>query len=80
MGNNRKDFVVNDPAESSFGGATRQLQHFGHVGLTNAGGVDQVKRKGEMSNGFENKRKKGKRMQKLDYFTHCLIKWNYFFQ
>ena len=47
-----RNIAVNDPAESSFGGATRQLQHFGRVGLTNAGGVDQVKRNGDMSNGF----------------------------
>ena len=32
--------AVNDPTESSFGGTTRQLQCYGRIGLTNAGGVD----------------------------------------
>ena len=40
---------MNDPAESSFGGTTRQLQCYGRIGLTNAGGVDQVKRNGDLS-------------------------------
>ena len=38
--------AVNDPVESSFGGTTRQLQCYGRIGLTNSGGVDQVKRNG----------------------------------
>ena len=41
--------AVNDPAESSFGGTTRQLQCFGRIGLTNAGGVDQVRRNKDFS-------------------------------
>ena len=47
-----RKIAVNDPAESSFGGTTRQLQCFGRIGLTNAGGVDQVKRNGDMSDVF----------------------------
>ena len=41
--------ATNDPAESSFGGTTRQLQCFGRIGLTNAGGVDQIRRNGNLS-------------------------------
>ena len=39
--------AVNDPSEISFGGTTQQIQTFGRIGLTNAGGVDQVKRNGD---------------------------------
>ena len=42
-----KKMAVNDLAESSFGGTTRQIQNYGRIGLTNAGGVDQVKRNGD---------------------------------
>ena len=41
--------ATNDPAESSFGGTTRQLQYFGRIGLTSAGGVNQVKQNGDLS-------------------------------
>jgi len=41
--------AVNDPAKSTFVGTTQQLQCFGRVGLTNAGGVDQVKRNGDFN-------------------------------
>ena len=47
--------AVNDPAESSFGGTTRQIQYFGRIGITNAGGVDQVRRNGDLSRGFGKK-------------------------
>ena len=50
--------AVNDQAESSFGGTTRQIQNFGRTGLTNAGGIDQVKRNNFFSRGFDNKVKK----------------------
>ena len=50
--------AVNDPAESSFGGTTRQIQNFGRIGLTNAGGVDQVTRNGEFSWGYEKRLKR----------------------
>ena len=50
--------AVNDVAESSFGGTTRQIQSFGRIGLTNAGGIDQVKRNKDFSRGFDNKVKK----------------------
>ena len=39
--------AVNDPSESSFDGTTQQIQTFGRIGLSNAGGVDQVKRNGD---------------------------------
>ena len=39
--------AVNDPAESSFGATTRELQCFGRISLGNAGGVSQVKLNGD---------------------------------
>ena len=60
---------MNDPAESSFGGTTRQLQCFGRIGLTNAGGVDQVRRNGDLANGFEkNSRKENNDKKKVGLF------------
>ena len=44
--------AVNDPAERSFGAMTGQLQCFSRVGLTNAGGVSQVRVNGDFSRGF----------------------------
>ena len=64
---------MNDPAESYFGGATRQLQCFSRVGLTNTGGVDQVKRNGDMSNGFENKSKKQRKENTKVELFHLLL-------
>ena len=45
--------TANDHVERSFGGTARQLQYFGCIGLTSAGDVDQVKRNGDLSRGFE---------------------------
>ena len=53
-----RKLAVNDPVESSFGGTKHQIQYFARIGLTNAGGVDQVKRNGELSHGFKNERNK----------------------
>ena len=52
--------AVNDPAESSFGGVTRQLQCHGRINLTSATGVDQCKRNNLFSRGFELKNKEVK--------------------
>eukprot|EP00957_Ditylum_brightwellii_P183777 13998581-Ditylum_brightwellii.AAC.1 len=43
--------AVNDPAEGSFGGLTRQTSALDE--LANAGGVSQVHENGDMSCGFE---------------------------
>ena len=53
-----RKIAVDDPAESSFGGTTRQLQYYDPIRLTNVGGVDQVKRKRDLLRGFE--KSKGK--------------------
>ena len=60
--------AVNDPAESSFAGTTQQLQCFGRVGLTNAGGVDQVKRNGDFNRITLVKKGKTVVQQKLGFF------------
>ena len=46
--NGLKIQAVNDPAESSFGGLTEELSKYGRIKLTYAGGVDQVRRNGDM--------------------------------
>ena len=51
-----KKSVVNDPAESSFKETTSQIQSFGRIGLTSAGGVHQIQRNSELAWGFERKR------------------------
>ena len=58
--NGLSKLAVNDPVESSFGGTTRQIQYFGRIGLTNAGGVDQVRRNGDLSRGYNKNPKKKK--------------------
>ena len=60
--------AVNDPAKSSFAGTTQQLQCFGRVGLTNAGGVDQVKRNGDFNRITLVKKGKTVVQQKLGFF------------
>ena len=45
--------VANDPEESSFGGTTRKLQWFGLIGLSNTGGVDQIRRNIELYRGVK---------------------------
>ena len=57
--------VVNDPAESSFGATTRQLQCFGQIGLGNAGGVSQVQLNCDMKRVLP-KIKKGKKATQPD--------------
>ena len=39
--------AVNDPSEISFGAIVGQIQSYGKIGLTNAGGFIQVKVKGD---------------------------------
>ena len=41
-------YVVNDPAESSFGGLTRELQCFGRIALRSAGAVAQCRWNGDL--------------------------------
>ena len=43
------NLAINNPAERSFGGTTRQLKYYGRIGLTNSGGVNQVRRKEEFN-------------------------------
>ena len=50
---------ANDLDESSFGGTARQIQYFGKIRITNACGVDQVRRNGDLSREF------GKRTDKI---------------
>ena len=57
--------AVNDPAESSFGATTRQLQCFGRISLGNAGGVSQVQLNCDMKIFFSQKEKR-KKGTKLD--------------
>ena len=66
--NGMNKFAVNDPAESSFGGTTRQIQYFGRIGLTNAGGVDQVRRNGDLSRGYCKKSKSKQQTNELGIF------------
>ena len=64
-----RKIAVNNTAKSSFGGTKRQLQHFGHILLPNAGEVYQVRRNGDLSHGFEKKsRRKHKKERKLGCF------------
>ena len=44
--------VVNDPPEISYGSMTGQLQYYGKIVLTNAGGVSQVRVNSNWSHGF----------------------------
>ena len=59
--------ATNDPTESSFSGTIQQIRYVGRIGLTSAGGVDQVRRNGDLSRGFEksqdNKKNKEKRRE-----------------
>eukprot|EP00957_Ditylum_brightwellii_P104063 7927996-Ditylum_brightwellii.AAC.1 len=52
--------VVNDPAERSFSGLTRQIQCFGWISLAKAGGVSQVRKNGDMSRGFDTRKQNKK--------------------
>ena len=44
--------AVNDPSKSTFGGLTRQTQHFGCMSFSNAGGVTQIKRNKDFYRGI----------------------------
>ena len=45
--------AVNDPAENTFGGLTAQLQQFGRIDLSNAGGMIQIKRNGDLNQSLD---------------------------
>ena len=58
--------AVNDPAEISFGVVTVQIQPYGKIGLTNAGGVSQVRVNGDLWRGFDTSCKKNtKRVERI---------------
>jgi hypothetical protein len=57
-------YAVNDPAESSFGGLTRELQCFGRIALGSAGGVAQSRRNGDL--------KRQRTARGKDGIFHCL--------
>ena len=53
-------YAVNDPAESSFGGLTQQLQCFGRIALASAGGVAQARWNGDLKRQRTARTAKGK--------------------
>ena len=52
--------AVNYPTERYFSSITGQLQYYGKIGLTNYGGVSQVRVNGDLSRGFDTGCKKQK--------------------
>ena len=63
--------VVNDPSEGSFGAMTGQLQYYGKIGLTNNGGVSQVRLNGDFLHGFDTGCK-NKTTKRVEGIFHCL--------
>ena len=55
----------NDAAERCFGGATGEIQCFGRVGLTNAGGVGQVRINGDLSRGYDSRTTKKHKLTRV---------------
>ena len=57
--------AVNDTNERSFGAITGQLKSYGKIGLTNSGGVSQVRVNGDLSRVFDTgcKQKNTKRVE-----------------
>ena len=57
--------AVNDPTERSFGAITGQIQYDGKLGMTNAGGISQVRANSDLSDGFDTgyKNKDSKRVE-----------------
>eukprot|EP00957_Ditylum_brightwellii_P039618 2996336-Ditylum_brightwellii.AAC.1 len=58
--------VANDPEERSCENMNVQLQYYGCIRLTSAGGVIQVQTNGDLSHGIQ---AKNKRVQKEDFFS-----------
>ena len=63
--------AVNDPAERSFGEITVQIQSYDKIGLTNSGGVGQVRVNSDLSRRFYNGCK-NKNTKRLDGIFHNL--------